>query len=141
MEFDLSPPVREKDRDCVEPQVQGRLLLPCCAVPMLTFLRLGQRSLSGARLERLFLRFEPDFRDKSGTDRPVFGLRFPLPSRTGKDALQCARADQGPHRLVVRTPAFQAGDTGSSPVGDTIGALGSFSGLFGLEGKGSIVRR
>jgi hypothetical protein len=26
----------------------------------------------------------------------------------------------GPHRLVVRTPAFQAGDTGSNPVGDTI---------------------
>ena len=46
-----------------------------------------------------------------------------LPSGTQKDALHCARADLGPHRLVVRTPAFQAGDTGSSPVGDTIGAL------------------
>ena len=29
----------------------------------------------------------------------------------------------GPHRLVVRTPAFQAGDTGSSPVGDTTSTL------------------
>src|SRR5579872_7515493 len=26
----------------------------------------------------------------------------------------------GPHRLVVRTPPFQGGNTGSSPVGDTI---------------------
>ena len=47
-----------------------------------------------------------------------------------------------PHRLAVRTPAFQAGDTGSIPVGDAI-LRPRFPGStddrrFGSEGGSSI---
>jgi hypothetical protein len=75
--------------------------------------------------ERPFSGVPSRFWEEWGTDGRFLGVVFVLPSRTQKDALHCARADLGPHRLVVRTPAFQAGDTGSSPVGDTIGALGA----------------